>query len=193
MSSTRLWYDSLSVSARFAVVSVLPSLGIALVTITTLIPREHWASCSHAASLLYCSRAMSFSGRSLVYHSIRSVSLALAFGTSGAAGWLRRTATRCSPPVFVGAPSAGASRGVEGGALKSGMRSPRANSADAGSTTEPVRERFTASANRVMFLFFAVQRRRSDAVFRARHRGRRRCTDILGRGVWRGRGAACRN
>ena len=56
MSSTRFWYDSLNVSARFEAVSVLPSPATALATMTTFRPVVLCASCSTAASRRYCSR-----------------------------------------------------------------------------------------------------------------------------------------
>src|SRR5579864_3812547 len=56
MSRTRCWYDSLSVRARFAAVSVLPSPATALAIMTTVRPvdaRPWWRA---AASRRYCSR-----------------------------------------------------------------------------------------------------------------------------------------
>ena len=57
MSNTRLWYEWLSVSARFTAVRLLPSPGSALAVMMTLMPRSFWAWCSVAASFRYCSRA----------------------------------------------------------------------------------------------------------------------------------------
>ncbi len=56
MSSTRFWYDSLKVSARFDAVSVLPSPATALATMITRRPDVLCASWSTAARRRYCSR-----------------------------------------------------------------------------------------------------------------------------------------
>ena len=56
MSSTRLRYDSLKVSARFDAVSVLPSPGTALPIMMTFTPLPFWASCSTAAMRCTCRR-----------------------------------------------------------------------------------------------------------------------------------------